>query len=112
MGIIADENVPKSVILALRKAGVPVRWVVELGLRGLRNSVLAERAISAGSAILTCDSDFLNIAGSRVMVVYLEQTGNPEEMKNIALQYVKQIIDLLNRGHGAILLTRRGIEVR
>lgn len=109
--LLADENVPKSVVAMLRNANFNVQWIPETALRSIGNSELVERAVSTEAVVLTCDSDFIEIASNRVMLVYLEQTGNPQEMTDMAAEHIAKLRNLLRRGKGAILITKGGLEV-
>ena len=61
MRILADENISRGVIVALRVAGHDVVWAVETGRRAPDRVHMAS-ANSNGRAILTEDTDFAKLA--------------------------------------------------
>ena len=58
MKLLADENVHKEIVAALRSDGHDVLWVVESGLAGSDDITLLELARSEGRIIITSDKDF------------------------------------------------------
>ena len=71
-----DEHVPKSVADGLRRRGVDVITVQELGLQAAEDASHLERAAQDGRVIVTQDADFLRLhaAGhSHHGIVYAHQ---------------------------------------
>jgi predicted nuclease of predicted toxin-antitoxin system len=61
MRFLADENFPKSAVVALRRAGYVVDWIRETAPGATDDAVLA-LALEVGSIILTFDKDFGELA--------------------------------------------------
>jgi len=59
--ILVDENVPISVMEWLKKRGLSVQRVSEIGLRGARDKSVARYAVKNKMTILTLDTDFAHI---------------------------------------------------
>jgi predicted nuclease of predicted toxin-antitoxin system len=57
MNLVADEGVDKSIVDALRSAGITVRYFAEVASGASDADVLAA-ANEAGTLLLTCDKDF------------------------------------------------------
>jgi predicted nuclease of predicted toxin-antitoxin system len=64
MRLLADENIPKSVVDALRNGGHDVVWA-RTDCEGWKDSALLEFAEAQGRIVLTLDKDFLHIALQR-----------------------------------------------
>ena len=56
--LLADENIPKKLVLLLRGRGVDIIRLQDIGARGLGDRELVEVANRLGRAILTRDHDF------------------------------------------------------
>ena len=56
---LLDENMPKRVATALRRAGYSAARVVEVGLRAQKDPVVFAYAGAGGLIIVTRDADFL-----------------------------------------------------
>jgi predicted nuclease of predicted toxin-antitoxin system len=61
---IADENIPFSLIKALRELGYEVATVGETAYFGIKNNELAELSIRQGKIIMTRDADFTRLKRS------------------------------------------------
>lgn len=61
MRLLADENVGRSVVLALRKAGHDIADVFDLGIQGGTDQALTLTALTEGRIIITNDKDFAYI---------------------------------------------------
>ena len=71
-----DEQVPKAVIMGLRRRGVDVLTVPEAGTLGASDGEQLRRARDEGRVIFTQDDDFLRLAAtdsSHAGVVYATQ---------------------------------------
>ena len=66
MRFLADENIPKGLVEALRSRGHDVEWVRE-SKPGVSDAEVVARAHAARRVIITCDLDFgtLIVAGHR-----------------------------------------------
>ena len=95
MLIIADENVPKSLIQVLEKMGVEVYSVTELGLSGLNDYQILKFANEHSAIILTMDvKDF-----SRLHRDGFNQTGIivvlSKSLKRNLFQVAEKIVEYL-----------------
>jgi len=61
MRILANENLPRAVVEALRAEGHDVSWVWEGG-RGSSDSSILDRAQREDRLVATCDKDFGDLA--------------------------------------------------
>lgn len=59
-----DEHVPKAVTEGLRRRGVDVITVQELGLQAVEDARHLERAAQDGRVVVTQDADFLRLHAS------------------------------------------------
>jgi predicted nuclease of predicted toxin-antitoxin system len=57
MNLLADENIDKSIVLALRAAGHSVEWIAEIA-SGVTDEVVLQRAVETKALLLTEDKDF------------------------------------------------------
>lgn len=64
MRILADENLPRSVVENLRSAGHDILWA-RLDFPGVKDRALLDRAETEGRVIVTLDKDFLQLALQR-----------------------------------------------
>lgn len=64
MRLLADENIPKSVVDALRASGHNVLWA-RTDCAGWNDTALLDRAESEARILLTLDKDFWQIAMQR-----------------------------------------------
>ena len=72
MRLLADENLPKPIVEALRAEGHDIRWA-RTELAGARDTVLLDLAESEARIVMTLDKDFWQIAIQRRSP--LEQSG-------------------------------------
>lgn len=72
MRLLADENIPKSIVEYLRAGGHDVLWA-RTDCAGWKDVVLLERAESEGRIVMTLDKDFWQIAVQRRIPI--EQAG-------------------------------------
>jgi len=63
MRILADENIPRGVVVALRAIGHEVTWAVDIGRRAPDSEHLAT-ALNDNLAILSEDADFARLASA------------------------------------------------
>lgn len=61
MLFLADENVPRSVVDALRDGGDDVRWIRE-DAPGISDRAVLARAVEDGRVLITFDKDFGELA--------------------------------------------------
>ena len=95
MRLLADENVPKPIVEALRAEGHDVLWA-RTDCPGWKDSALLDFAESKARLVLTLDNDFWQIAVQRR--IPLEQSGvvlfrvhpaTPENLAPLARAFVE-----------------------
>ncbi len=57
--LLADENIPKFLVDALKKKGIDVLWITETNYRESNDFQIVELAVKENRTILTKDKDFL-----------------------------------------------------
>jgi hypothetical protein len=84
-----DEHVPKAVTEGLRRRGVDVVTVQELGLQAADDKRHLERAAAEGRVVFTQDADFLRLHAVGVFhrgIVYAsQQTPVPHILRSLML---------------------------
>lgn len=84
-----DEHVPKAVAEGLRRRGVDVVTVQELGSQAADDTRHLERAAQEGRVVFTQDADFLRLHGAGVShrgIVYApQQTSVPHILRSLML---------------------------
>lgn len=84
-----DEHVPKAVTEGLRRRGVDVITVQELGLQAAEDVLHLERAAQDGRVVFTQDADFLRLHASglphRGIVYAHQQTPMPHMLRSLML---------------------------
>ncbi|MDK2384506.1 MAG: DUF5615 family PIN-like protein [Candidatus Korarchaeota archaeon] len=84
--LLADENVPKRLVTLLRREGVEVVRLQDLGLRGISDKSVVDVTNRLGYAILTRDSDYTATYFQEVRqgVVYISYQPIKEEIPELA----------------------------
>ena len=86
-----DEHVAKSVTEGLRRRGVDVVTVQELGLQSGEDQQHLQRAAQEGRVVVTQDTDFLRLHAAGVShggIVYApQQTPVPQMLRGLMLIY-------------------------
>lgn len=84
-----DEHVAKAVSEGLRRRGVDVVTVQELGLHAANDRQHLERAVQEGRVVVTQDTDFLRLHAAGVShrgIVYApQQTPVPQMLRGLML---------------------------
>jgi len=84
-----DEHVPKAVTEGLRRRGVDVITVQELGLQATEDARHLERAAQDGRVVFTQDADFLRLHASglphRGIVYAHQQTPTSHILRSLML---------------------------
>lgn len=84
-----DEHVPKAVTEGLRRRGVDVITVQELGLQAAEDAWHLERASQDGRVVVTQDADFLRLHASglphRGLVYAHQQTAVSHMLRSLML---------------------------
>lgn len=83
--LLIDENVPRSVVEWLKRKGIGVKGVFDVGLKGAKDGKVAEYAVKNDMAILTLDADFASIyhnvfRGSLTVIVVGVKPPTPENI--------------------------------
>jgi predicted nuclease of predicted toxin-antitoxin system len=90
MIFLADENLPRPAIEALREAGFDVLWITEDNPGATDDEVL-ELSVSSGRTLLTLDKDFGELAYHRRLpaqcgvVLFRLAPQDPAEIASIAV---------------------------
>lgn len=108
--LIADENIPFQVVQTLREAGYEVATVGEVARPGIKNDELAKLSIQLKTTIITRDADFTHLKQSlmrKVKVIYIRLSGDPNNIAQQVLEYIKQCISIL-RDHNIVMLDQKG----
>lgn len=98
MRFLADENFPRSAVVALRKAGLEVVWVSEESPGSADEDILT-RCASAGLTLLTFDKDFGELVFRRGLsaeggvILFRVDATSPTEFAKIALTAVRSRTD-------------------
>ena len=85
--LLADENIPRRLVRLLVKHGVNVVRLQDLGLRGINDQELVERANNLERALLTRDSDFTMhhiLLKIRNGVIYIAFQPTKSELPSLA----------------------------
>jgi predicted nuclease of predicted toxin-antitoxin system len=104
--LIADENVPFSLIKSLRQLGYEVVTVDEISYFGIKNNELAELSIQHGMIIITRDADFTRLERSlikRIRVVYIRLRGSPDKITEHVLRNIDRCIAALQNRNVVII---------
>lgn len=84
-----DEHVAKAVTEGLRRRGVDVVTVQELGLQAAEDQQHLQRAAQEGRVVVTQDADFLRLhaagAPHRGIVYAAQQTSVPQMLRGLML---------------------------
>ena len=78
--ILTDEHVPRTVVRRLVSFGIEVDTLEDSFEKGLSDREIVERAKEDDMIILTMDSDFLEIAGEDVGVLYFTKRVSKKKM--------------------------------
>jgi predicted nuclease of predicted toxin-antitoxin system len=114
MKLLADENIPRPIVAALRGQGHDVLWA-RTDCPGLKDRALLERAEADGRVVLTLDKDFWQLALQRPnplkrcgVILFRVYPAIPETLEPI-------IHSTLRTGHlwvGHVsIVTKDGIEM-
>ncbi len=108
--LLADENIPRRLIIYLREEGVDVVRLQDVAERGLADYELVSLANGEGRAILTRDRDFVEnprlARAAHMGIVYLAYQPDKRELRSLAGRLAR----LLTRGCpglGRILVIRQ-----
>ena len=105
--LLADENVPKEAILALRHLGCDIAWIQEIA-PGLKNGDVVDLARKQNRILLTFDKDFGELvfregyAGLRGVILIRIGPRSPEVVAALLSQALQQKIPW--EGHYSVIL--------
>ena len=105
--LLADENVPKEAVLALRHLGCDVVWIQEIA-PGLKNGDVVDLARKQGRILLTFDKDFGEMVfregytGLRGVILIRVGPHSPEAIASLLSQVLQQEIPW--EGHYSVVL--------
>jgi predicted nuclease of predicted toxin-antitoxin system len=94
--LLIDENVPRSVVEWLKKKGMKVKGVFDVGLKGARDEKVAEYAVKHNMVILTLDADFAYIyhnvfRGSLTVIVVRVKPPTPDNIIEVLNTTLKKM---------------------
>ncbi len=90
--LLADENVPKRLVKALKDLGIDVVRLQDLGLRGISDKEVISLAKDLERTILTKDVDFSKAHLLRISefgVIYIPYQPRKEEVLDVAARITK-----------------------
>lgn len=114
--LLANENLPRQLVAALRARGHDVRWVLE-ERRGIADPVVLREALAEGRVLLTGDKDFGDLvfregrdASCGVILMRVHGTVSQAQLVAIVLPALESH-EAQWRGHFAVI-TRKRVRIR
>ncbi len=114
--LLANENVPRQLVAALRARGHDVRWVLE-ERRGIGDPVVLGEALAEGRVLMTCDKDFGELvfrkgrdASCGVILMRVHGTVSQAQLVAIVLPALESH-EAQWPGHFAVI-TRKRVRIR
>ena len=101
--ILADENIPKSVISWFRERGYDVISATDVGLKGATDSALFKHALKNELIILTLDEDFVGL-------VVRTHPATPERIKRLLSSSLSEF-QINKHSKELIVITEQGIRI-
>jgi predicted nuclease of predicted toxin-antitoxin system len=112
--ILADENIPKSVVSWLRSVGQDVVRSSEVGLKGTTDRNVIRRADEEGRIILTLDMDFASLyhqmGGLFGVVIVRVHPATPAKIKSF-LERVFANVDLGEHAKSLIVASEKRVQI-
>jgi len=112
--ILADENIPKSVVEWLRSVGHDVVRTSEVGLKGVPDRSVIGRADEEDRIILTLDMNFASLyhrmGGFFGVVIVHVHPATPARIKNF-LERFSAKIDLREHTKSLIIASEKRVEI-
>jgi predicted nuclease of predicted toxin-antitoxin system len=112
--ILADENIPKSVVSWLRSVGHDVVRSSEIGLKGAVDRNVIKRADEEGRVILTLDMDFASLyhqmGGFFGVVIVRVHPATPARIKSF-LERVFVKVDLGEHAKSLIIASEKRVQI-
>ena len=112
--LLADENIPKRLVKALKDLGIDVVRLQDLGLRGLSDKDVISLAKDLERTILTRDADFSNAHLLRMAefgVIYIAYQPKKEEIPEVTMRIAKVSKALKPKRGLLIVIKRNGVDV-
>ena len=112
--LLADENVPKRLVKALKDLGIDVVRLQDLGLRGISDKEVISLAKDLERTILTRDVDFSKAHLLRIAefgVIYIAYQPKKEEIPDVAARIAKVSKALKPKRGLLIIIKRNSIDV-
>ena len=111
MRILADENISRAIVLAIRSLEHEVVWITKTN-PGIHDSTVAEIAVNACDLLLTFDKNLASAVARRktcgVMLLRLDGTSAKQ-----AASKVEQLLrDLPNLSKSYVVVSENGVRVR
>ncbi len=112
--LLADENIPKKLVLLLRKLGIDIIRLQDLNLRGIDDKEVINTSNRLERTILTRDSDFtlpslLSLA--RNGVIYVSYQPSKDEIQRLAKRIASVAKQLESRPGLLVIIEREHLEV-
>jgi len=112
--LLADENIPRRLVIFLKQYGVDVVRLQDLGIRGISDKELVDIANELERTILTRDSDFttpslLSLAGNGV--IYISYQFSRDETPRLARRIASIVHQLEPKPRLLIVIEHEHIEV-
>lgn len=111
--LLADENVPRPLVILLRSMGLDVEWIPETSNRGISDIEVIHLANREGRMVVTRDSDFLNpglVRKPRYGVVYIGEPIKKSNLEDIAKNTV-EALRMISGKPLLIIVTSKTIEL-
>jgi predicted nuclease of predicted toxin-antitoxin system len=112
--LLADENIPKKLVTLLIEYGVNVTRLQDLGLRGVSDEELIEKANELGRIILTRDSDFITphtLLRVRSGVIHISFQPTKNELRTLAKRIAILLKGFKPKLGLLVIVTREYIEI-
>ncbi len=112
--LLADENIPRKLVISLRQQGLDVTRLQDLGTRGVSDRELSNIANELGRSILTRDADFTEPSLlPRIMygVIYISYQPTKREIQELA-ERITSIASKLEPKPGLlVIINHKHIEI-
>lgn len=112
--LLADENVPRKLVISLRQQGVDVTRLQDLGTRGVSDKELSNIANELGRSILTRDADFTEPSLlPRILygVIYISYQPTKREIRELAERITSIASQLEPKPGLLIIINHKHIEI-
>ncbi|MCE4614048.1 MAG: DUF5615 family PIN-like protein [Desulfurococcales archaeon] len=112
--LLADENIPKKLVISLKRYGVNVARLQDLGTRGISDRELANIANELERTILTRDADFTEpslLPLIRHGVIYISYQPPRKEIQGLAERIASIANQLEPKPELLIIIDHKYIEI-